>query len=716
MQYILHKYFLFLKQLLLQISLCISFCFICLTSHSQISNYTIINPQPGSIVSSGNLFVVVSFSSNHRIIENDVKVLIDRTQILILPKINQNRLSFIYENTLPDGKHFIEIRYRNRNESAKIKSLSWYFYVNVKVESDTLLTKNKYPLPGSKYESVKLKQYTLNGNLMTDNRSEFIDGAGRALRQEPAYTRTLSLNALARLNTNQLFIRFFTTTDNYSQFQNRDFFQVGYLNKWFEVSYGDINPSMDRFIVSGVRMRGVKAILRSGGSSLQFYYGEINTAIEGSIQKYIPGTGIIPTNFVNDSMYKLPGTYKRLMMAGRMELGNKREHFKFGISAFKAKDDIHSIQYGVTPKDNLAAGADMTFKLFKRRLGISFGAAVSVITHDISYGVANKAQIDTTFNTHVPYDPADYQKYLIINSSTVPVFPKHFDYGAYFGNIFLNNKFQNFSFEYRRNGPQFVSLGNPFLRNNYEGYVIGERVWFWKKRLSLNGNYQEFTNDLNQVLIATMRTQYISGSAFFMYNANWPGILFNYMVQNRNAQNAIVKTATINDKLDILLINMNYAKKFWNLNHNFRLVYSFTKREDYLRPESNTTFYNLMMGLGENFSENFFITFDAGKTIIFNQAKESLSDINTYTGSLNWQNKKGIRAGASVSNNINLATMYFNKTQRFSFIGKFGFRIYKGMALDAEYGYQPYTDDGNSNNNYKEQYVYVKYTYDFSFK
>ena len=682
----------------------------------QNNNYIVLTPEPNSIVNKGNLFVSVVLTPNIKFSDKEIKVLIDKTLVKVIPRINQNKLTFLYENSLPDGKHHIEIFAKTLNEPSKYKIIEWFFFVNINTDSTTYIVFDKNHNIGTRQGIEKLKQYSFSGSLFADNRSEFLNGSGQALRQEPIYTRTLSFQALARCNNAQIPIRFFTTTDNYSQIQNRDFFQVGFVNKWMDISYGDINPMMDRLVLSGVRMRGVKAKLMAGGSSVQLYYGEMNSAVEGSVHKYVPGSGYIPPNFINDSVYKIPGTYKRMMMAGRFELGNKREHIKWGIHAFKAKDDINSIQHGLAPKDNIAAGSDLTFKLFKRSLVISFGAAVSAITNDISYGVANKAQIDTTFNTHLPYDPADYKDYLIMNSSTVPIIPKNFDYGAYFGSLAFTNKVQSFSLEYRRNGPQFFSLGNPLLRNNYEGYVVGERIWFWRKRLMLNGNYQDFSNDLNQSLIATMKTNIINGSMFFTYKNNWPNLVVNYMVQNRNAKNAVISLATVDDRMEIFLTNLNYSKKFWGINHNFRLIYNQTKREDYIRPESATRFYNAMFGLTENFTDFFYLSLDAGKTMVYNYSNQFVSDINTYNGSLNWQNKKGIRTSISMANSINWATVYTNQTQRFSVIARFGFKFFRTMGIDMEYGYQPFKDETNSINNYQEQYGYIRYTYDFDFR
>ncbi len=693
------------------ISACLVFCFPFYSSYSQSTYYTVISPAPNSIVSNGNLFVVVSISPELDIITDDIRILIDKTPLNAVPKLNQNRLSFIYENSLPDGKHYLEILVRTTNEPAKIRNIHWFFYININNDRDSA---GKIKPGAGKYKEKKM---SLSGNIIADNRTEFLSGTGQYLRQEPAFTRTLAINVNVKIKKAQIPIRFFTTTDNYSQIQNRNFFQIGYINKWLDMMYGDINPGMDRFILTGIRMRGIKTVFKRKASSIQFYYGILNDKVEGDSLKYVPGSGFIPPNFINDSVYMLPGTYKRTMFAGRIEVGSKKEYFKIGIHGFKAKDDIESIKYGVSPKDNLAAGADFTCKFFKRSLILSGGLAASIITNDILNGAANKKQIDTTFNSDLPFDPKDFEKYIIINSSTVPITPKNFNYGAYFGSLFYTNKFQSLSFEYRKNGPQFVSLGNPFLRNNYEGYSIGERVWVWKRRLTMNLNYQNFTNDLNYSLISTMQTTIIGSSLYFAYSRKYPSVMVNYMRQNRNTENAIISFAKMDDRFNIFGVNINYTKKFWGLNHNFRLMYNQTNRKDFIRPQSQTNFYNIMLGVGESITEKINISLDGGKTIIHNFEKKVISNLFTFTGNIRWQIKpKRIYTAISVSSNLTRATMYSNETQRFSLIGSFGFKFYKGMGIDADFGYQPFTDKSNSLYNFKEKYIYFRYTYDFDFR
>jgi len=72
--------------------------------------------------------------------------------------------------------------------------------------------------------------------------------------------------------------------------------------------------------------------------------------------------------------------------------------------------------------------------------------------------------------------------------------------------------------------------------------------------------------------------------------------------------------------------------------------------------------------------------------------------------------------GAALSNNVTAATLLTNPSNRFSMIFRTGYTIVKGLRADLEYGYQPYRDKTYEINNYDDQYVYFRLSYDFNTK
>ena len=78
------------------------------------------------------------------------------------------------------------------------------------------------------------------------------------------------------------------------------------------------------------------------------------------------------------------------MYGARMELGSPKDDIRVNASVFKAKDEVGSIQYGLAPKDNLVGGLDVVVKSFHKKLVVKAGAAMSILTTDITAGPITK--------------------------------------------------------------------------------------------------------------------------------------------------------------------------------------------------------------------------------------------------------------------------------------------------------------------------------------
>ena len=534
------------------------------------------------------------------------------------------------------------------------------------------------------------------------------------MRQEPDATRTVSLDAALKYRNAIMPVRLFATSNNTNSLQSMNYVQVGFINKWLEVEVGDLNPTVDNLVLSGVRVRGVKTKFKYGASSLQLYYGLLNKAVEGSIENYVPGSGIVPANLVNDSQYVFPGTYKRSMMAARLETGDRSEIFKLGFNAFKAKDDTGSIKYGVAPKDNIAGGIDATIKLFKKSVVFHSGIAGSVFTNDISNGPVSKETLDTTFNIKIDFKPADYQDIIILNASTVPVLLDPPDFLSYFGKLNYNNKYQSFSFEYRRNGALYNSLGAPFFRNNYEGFSVGDRFSFYKRKFTVGLNYQDYSNNLNNSLPSKVYTKAYRANVFINIKSKLPTLYVNYMYQERNGKSEIPSVLGIDDLLSNYMFNIGYNIKLWGIDHHFFAMLNVNDRRDNLRPNNQFIAHNTMFGITEKFSERHSAQASYGKTIVSGGSTDArITDYNTYNLSFDWQIKPGkYFASISMSNTNTLATISSNQSNRLSAILRGGYKFYKGMELNLEGGYQPFRDVTITVNNYNETYFYIRYTSD----
>jgi hypothetical protein len=668
---------------------------------SQAIKWEVISPIPNSHSVNENLFIAAKINPEYNFgSPSQVKVYLDNQLITGNLKLNGNKLQFLYPNPITNGIH--EIRIEAAVEGMQAVITRWTFF-----EGTSSAGTGAAADGGKKAPAV-----TLMGLLTVDNRNEYITGFGSDLRQEPSYTRNLSLDAALKYKNAIIPVKVFLTSNNRFAQQSMNYYQVGFKNKWLEIEAGDLNPNFDQLILTGVRVRGGSVKFKYRANSLEVAYGQMNQAYEGSLQTYVPGVGVIPTNLINDTQYVAPGTYRRMMTSVRLELGNVKDIFKFGLTSMKAKDDQTSIKYGLAPKDNLVNGLDLSLKLFKKTVLFQAGAAGSVFTENAALGTVSKETLDTTYGIQTGIDPKSLDWLVTMNTSTIPLSFDNTNYLAYYTKVNYNNKYQNLFIEYRKNGPLFRSLGNPFLRTNYEGITISERVPLMKRKIVLGATYMNYTNSLNQNLGNKVRTQVYKASAAINPGKNLPSFYLSYLGQTRKGTAKQETVLNTDDNSTNYMINIDYAKNFWKIDHHFRVMFSMNKRKDMIRSQNNITTYNGSIGLNENFGSRYNLNVEFGKTLLKNKDEDKLSDINTYSLAFDWQIKpEKLFTTLTVSNNQVFATIYSEESYRLATGLRLSYRFWRGMGVDVEGGYQPYRSKSNLNS-YDESYFYVRYLCD----
>jgi hypothetical protein len=674
---------------------------LCPITNAQDVNWQVLSPLPNTSIAISELFISVSVDERYTISPVEpAYVFLDDKKVSGNLKISGNKLHMLYPGKLYSGKHKLLVDVYIE-QLKKREHIEWEFSLRTQFED---------AVPATNPNNTAV---SLSGSLVLDSRQESISGPGQALRQEPNETRTVTLDAAVKYKDAVMPIRLFATTNNQYALQSMNYMQIGFINKWLEVEAGDLNPNTDPLVLSGIRVRGVKTMFKYRANSLQLYYGQMNKPSEGSIESYLPGSGIVPANLVNDSQYINPGTYKRMMIAARLEMGDRREIFKIGMTAFKAKDDTGSIRYGVLPKDNIAGGIDAMLKLFRKKVTIHTGIAASVLTNDISNGVIDKEALDTTFNIKIDFEPKNYEKLIILNASTVPTVLTTPDFISHFSRLNFKNKYQQFSFEYRKNGALYNSLGSPFLRNNYEGFSVGEKFWLLKKKLTFGLNYQNYSNNLNNSLPSKVYTNAYRANLFIYIKSAWPTLYLNYMYQDRSGRSHNPAILGVDDILNNYMVNLGYGRNFWNIDHHLSLMLNASERRDRLRPDNQFNSYNAMVSLNESFGKKYGIQASYGKMIITGNADMRISNVTTYNLGFDWQIKpQKYFTSISLSNTNTLPTALATQSYRLSTILRFGYKFYRGMELNAEGGYQPFRDQNVSANNYNEAYFYIRYISD----
>jgi hypothetical protein len=664
----------------------------------------VITPKPDSLVPSQNLFISIEVDTNHHFASaGSVEFFLDDYLITGITKIAGNKVRFVYPYKIRDGRHTIKIEAKFK-EFKRSQHGSWTFYAGKK--GGRVSTQGDVP--------PEKEQFKINGTISVDDREESISGSGSALRQEPVYTRTVNIDAVASYKSNEIPIKIFATSNNLPGIQSMNYFQVGYRNRWMEMAIGDMNPVFDQLVLNGVRIQGVGLKLKSHLSSIQVFYGDMARPLDGVLQLFQAGQGVLPTNVVKDSFFVTPGIYHRTMMAAKVDLGSPKDEVRFCASVFKAKDDVGSITYGLLPKDNVVGGLDIVVKAFHKKVIIKAGMAVSILTNDINGGALSRDSLKATYKVDPPFDPMVYKNIIILNASTLPAnISPAFNNMATMAELTYFNKFQTFTIDAKNIGPLYYSLGNPFLLNDYQGIHANERFSLLNKKVSIGLGYQNFSNDLDLTTYTKVYTQGYSGNLMVNPGIKWPSLMFNYLNLTRNGTSDVANYPGISDNLTNALLNISYGTTFLKIKHRFRVMLNVSNRDDQINLQNKYTSVNGMIGVSEGLSRKLNLTADVGKTIITGYDNERLSDVLVYNFSIDWQIKpQHYFTSFALSNNQAFLTPFSNPSFRFSAIGRFGYRFYKGMGIDVEGGYQPFFDQLNAYNSYNELYAYVRYSCD----
>ncbi len=131
--------------------------------------------------------------------------------------------------------------------------------------------------------------------------------------------------------------------------------------------------------------------------------------------------------------------------------------------------------------------------------------------------IISSTKIDTAA---ILFDPVKFQDIFIINSSMTPLIP--FDMNSIKSSplsTLINMPSSAFSIrlrgnygknsilvEYRQVGPEFVSLGNPFLRRNARQFILSDRIALLDRKIFLNIGFKHLDNKILRTTVNPLNT------------------------------------------------------------------------------------------------------------------------------------------------------------------------------------------------------------------
>ncbi|MCH6559725.1 hypothetical protein IH799_05145, partial [candidate division KSB1 bacterium] len=227
-----------------------------------------------------------------------------------------------------------------------------------------------------------------------------------------------------------------------------------------------------------------------------------------------------------------------------------------------------------------------------RRFEIRGLVAASLFSTDITGGTLTKQEIEDQFDVDLPFDPADFSKYFIINSSTTPLDPRDLTSLAYNFSVRFNYFSNNFQLGYKTLGSEYVSLGNTILRNNLQGFYFRDRMRLYKNKIYLNLGFENYDDnfkpkDNNPIT----KLQTLSYGLSIFPGGGLPNLTVSMREHFRDNNGTvtqdfpsngppIITDTRENNKTNDLTVQLNYDVNLLNVNHAVSLSFITSDRND----------------------------------------------------------------------------------------------------------------------------------------
>ncbi|MBL8028711.1 MAG: hypothetical protein JNL74_19965 [Fibrobacteres bacterium] len=378
----------------------------------------------------------------------------------------------------------------------------------------------------------------------------------------------------------------YLTNEESDKSQPRNVYTLGIAySKNFELRLGDVAPSFNRLAINGQRLRGLElntALYSKRGNkflSLDAAYGE---AVR-SVNPYLRNQ--------SDTAYA-PGTFSRSLFCARLASG-AGEYFQLGLMLVKGRDDTGSIHRNINdkadssvsfstdrPKDNVIIGADISSSFLRERVTLFGSYLLSLYSRDITHGSLTKAELESAMGPEeLSIDPESFGKYLMFNTSTTPIYLGEgiMNSAALEGgmrvNLYGNTFSQYLEVKYVDIGPNYYSMAAPLLGSSKTGFSINERLTLMNSCISVNGNFENYTNGAGSALVKTDENSF-GFSLSLMHSQSLPTLSLGY--QGSGVKNSDERFGFDNS------VGMFNASSRYTLNtkrgqtHNFQLYTALT--------------------------------------------------------------------------------------------------------------------------------------------
>lgn len=537
-----------------------------------------LSPEPGASLNTDDVLISISLlRADSSIVRKATQIKIDDVNITAGAVFSDDLIVYIPENNgfvLAPGPHTVKVGIFNRK--GQLRGSSEMTFVVRRTGMDLTAA----AVPARRFD------YSLNVN---------VESRHEQIQQEGTWYNRVGASFRGKTGILGLTSNLFLTSDERGDRQPQHRFFAGVETPWIQAGYGDHYPSFPELIISGKRVRGLQASARYGIVGLDLTLGQITRDIEGKLVHAFPKDSFV-VEFQRDSTASFGqvdsttwgkfgyGTYARDLFAIRPSIGN-RETWEVGFSWLSSGDDLGSVRYGISPKENIVLGTDFMARFDQSRIELTGQAAVSAYNNDISSGTFDDRYIDSVYTSGAEgiKKARDVLKdYITVNDNFRPLGLDGLPTLAWEFGVGLNYFDNALKFTYLYRGNDYTSFGQSFLQTDIRGFSIVDRARIIDNRVFLTLGYERLQDNTAATKVGTTAFSTMNIAATYLPRQDAPTITLGfsrYDNDNGLALNGRDSLSVINDATNRVYLQSTYDF-LWGARHTASLNFAVSNRAD----------------------------------------------------------------------------------------------------------------------------------------
>ena len=669
-------------------SLLLAPLFVCsaLAAAEDTDPWIILTPRPDTLIQDGALFVVVNIDESLALDPASTTFYLDGKNLTPQAKVSESGIRFLYTDPLRNGRHEVFISAKNKR-GEQLPDLHWSFYTG---EKPVLPVTQAGPLTRPRSRPA------ITGQTYIDTRTASFSGR-RSLRQMPEQVFTASVNAEGRYGAFTFPLRLFVTSDQTSSAQPRNRFLFGVRSSYLTVLAGDNAPLFNPTMLNGARVRGGLVELKLKPVYL--------TVLGGNVRDRVNPTPV------------LDGTFARNLYAARLSFGSTQSVL-FSLTGMKARDDATSIQFRpgtATPMENVVVGSDLDIRFKGGKYRLESGASMSITTQDISRGVATKAEVDSLFETDIPFDPASVSWLITLNGTTVPLTLQERSSLAWYVRGRASAIGHTLSAHMTSVGSTFFSFGNPFLINDRSSFTIADRFRILGGKLSGTLRFQHYgTPPGKNILLSTLSANTFSGQLIVSPWRSPTWLMIGYRGHNRTSTPDGTDALLTDSKVTTFSMGGYHLFYTGEYQHGINLFVTQANRKDQVRPTFDNTTRTFSLSLNEQFPSPLYFNLHLNYLTVTSANMGTWQKLTTLGGKVGYRMMENrLDLAATIRNAHTAESSLLPRSNRVYAIINGTYQFMQNMSFEVQLGYTAYREANNTNNQWTEPFLVFRHRYIF---